>query len=162
MSRVQLFGLFINLIIYLIMILPIFLISFSLSFNKSKKRLLLSLCISITINIILSIILYKFPHNIFSIFTTQKGAINYGIYASKILFMSSSLYSLKFIIPLYLFKNKEIKKVTILLTTKIATLVLLILFGIIFFSFKGLLFALPISDFIYYIVYLFEFLKVLR
>lgn len=162
MNRIQLLGLIINLIIYIIMILPCFIMSFFSKFYKNKKRLLIILLINLIINIVFSIIIYKCSDSIFSIFTNTPGIINYGIYTSKILFMSSSLYSLKIIIPMYLFKNNRIKKVAILLLTKIATTLILSLFGICFFNTKGFLFALPISDFIYYIIYSFELLKILR
>lgn len=155
--KVQINGLILNLIIYILMIIPILIISFRKSNYISKKNLIKSSCLSIIIGIILSIILYIYSKNIFSIFTDVSGIINYSVYASKILFITSSLYTIKYFIPIYFWKNNNPKKATILVTSKIVVNIIFILIGYILFSTKGFLFSFPLCDLIYYIIYIFLF-----
>ncbi len=160
-NQIQIHGLFLNLIIYIIMILPIIFISLKKSIYSSKSSLVFYLILSILLETILSIILYIFSTNIFSFFTSIIGVINYAVYASKILFISSSLYGLKIILPAYIFQKNR-KKTTILVLSKIAVNLIFIFIGYSIFSTKGILYSIPICDIIYYIIYLKFFLNIFR
>lgn len=162
MSKIQISGLFINFIIYLIMIFPIILISLNKNIYQNKNHFILTSIFVLILETILSLILYTFSKNIFSIFSNTSGVVNYAIYASKILFMSSSLYGIKILIPAFLFHNSMKKKSAILVLSKIAVLILFIVLGYNIFNFKGILFALPISDLIFYIIYIVKFLNIIR
>ena len=163
MDRIHLIGLFLNFIIYFLMLIPVFFILFNKSIYENKKKFLSFLCISTLIEIFLSCVLYIFSKNIFSIFTKTTGIINYATYSSKILFISSSLYGIKFLVPYYIWKleNKN-KKTAILVLSKIAVNILFIFIGYILFNTKGILYSFPICDLIYCIIYLKIFLKVIR
>lgn len=160
MNKIQISALTLNFIIYIIMISPILYISLKKSIYTKKKKFIFNLIISTIIEIILSIILYNFSKQIFSIFSNTQGIINYAIYASKIIFISSSLYSLKILLPIYIYKNE--KKSAILFISKIAVNLILIFIGYNFFNTKGILYSLPICDLIYYIIYLLIFLNIIR
>ena len=155
MNKVQIAGLFLNFIIYLIMIFPIIIISLNKKIYETKSKFISYLICSIIIEIFLSISLYVFSREIFSLFTNTSGIVNYAIYASKILFISSSLYGIKFLVPGYIFFNKkERKKSAIFLLSKIADNLIFIFIGYKLFNFKGILFSLPICDLLYYIFYI--------
>lgn len=156
---IKTYGLLANLIIYFIITLPIIVISFNKSNYISKKNLLKSLIITTIIEILLSICLYSFSRNIFSLFIKTSGVINYAVYASKILFITSSLYGIKYLIPIYLLKNSHKKNTTILLISKIVVNIFFILIGYFLFSTKGILFSFPLCDLIYYIIYIYIFAK---
>lgn len=143
------------------MILPITFILFKSSIYKTKEKFTFWLVVSTIIEIVLSILLHKFSKNIFSIFTNTKGIINYAVYSSKILFISSSLYSLKLLLPAYMFK-KDSKKTAILVLSKITVNLVFIFIGYTFFNTKGILYSFPICDIIYYIIYIKVFLNIIR
>lgn len=155
MNNVQIKALFLNLIVYIIMVSPIVIISLNKKNYSTKKNFLSTLIYCTIIEILLSVILYLFSENIFSIFTSTKGIVNFSVYASKILFISSSLFALKIIIPAYL---KQEKKITILVLSKIVINIISCIILYLLFNTKGFLFAFPICDFIFYIIY---FLKVI-
>lgn len=161
MDRIHLIGLFLNFIIYFLMLIPVFFILFNNSIYENKKKFLSFLCISTLIEIFLSCIIYIFPKSIFSIFTKTNGIINYAAYSSRILFISSSLYGIKFLVPYYIWKVKN-KKTAILVLSKIAVNILFIFLGYIWFNTKGILYSFPICDSIYCIIYLKIFLKIIR
>lgn len=159
MNKIQTYALFYNLIIYLIMIFPIFIILLKKDFTNSFKKLV-SCFIYITIlEIFFSLFLYIFAREIFSIFTKTTGIINYAVYASRILFISSSLYGIKFLVPVFLFNISSNKKTTILVLSKIVVHIIFIFTFYKLFSFKGILYSFPICDLIYYIIYLILFFK---
>ncbi len=163
MDTYKIIALSFNLIIYLLMLTPIFLLLFKKTIYKNKKTFISYLCISIFIEIFLSCFFYIFSRDFFSIFTKVSGTINYAVYSFKILFISSSLYGLKFLIPAYLWKNKnEHKKTAILVLSKIAVNILLIFIGYFLFNIKGILYSFPICDLIYYLIYIKLFLNVIR
>lgn len=157
--KIQVLGLILNLIIYVLMIAPIIIVSFNKKIYTTKKILIKSLIILITIEIIFSIFLYLFSRNIFSFFVKTSGIINYAIYASKILFITSSLYPIKYLIPMYFYNKNYTKKTTILFSLKIVVNILFMILGYIIFSNKGFLFSFPICDFIFYIIYIALFIK---
>lgn len=161
MDRIHIIGLFLNFIIYLLMLIPIFFILVNKSLYENKKKFFSFLCICTLIEIFLSCILYIFSRNIFSIFSKTTGIINYAVYASKILFISSSLYGIKFLIPSYIWKAEN-KKTAILVLSKIAVNILFIFLGYILFNNRGILYSFPICDLIYCIIYIKIFLKVIR
>lgn len=163
MNTVKFFGLFLNLIVYIILILPILLIISNKKIYKNKTRFTFIIsCITI-IEIILSLLIHIFSKNIFSIFSKTPGIINYAVYASKIIFITSTLYAIKFLIPAFLYNYKKSilthKKTTILFLSKIVVNLLFIILGFIVFSTKGALYAFPICDFIYYLIYIVIFIR---
>lgn len=161
MDTYKIIALSFNFIIYLFMLTPIFYLLFKKTIYENKKTFISFLCISIFIETFLSCILYVFSHEIFSLFTNVTGTINYSVYCFKILFISSSLYGIKFLIPAYLYKNKH-KKTAILVLSKIAVNILLIFIGYILFDTKGILYSFPICDLIYYLIYIKLFLNIIR
>lgn len=162
MNNIQITGLLLNLIIYILMLIPLIFLCFYKKNYKSKNSFILILLISFIIEIFFSVFLYNFSKNIFSIFTSTKGAINYAVYSSKILFISSSLYGIKILIPAYLLHNNMKKKSAILVLSKIAVSILFIFIGYIFFNFKGILFSIPLCDLLFYAIYIYVFLKIIR
>lgn len=162
MNNVQLLGIFLNLIIYFIIILPIIIISLNKKIYNNKKYFCLTLILSFLIEIILSIIIYVFSKSIFSLFSSIPGIVNYAVYSSKILFITSSLYGLKILIPAYLFNKKMKKKSAILFLLKIAVNMILIFIGYNLFNTKGILYSFPICDLIFYILYITIFLNIIR
>ena len=161
MDTYKIIALSFNFIIYLFMLTPIFYLLFKKAIYENKKTFISFLCISIFIETFLSCILYVFSHEIFSLFTNVTGTINYSVYSFKILFISSSLYGIKFLIPAYLYKN-EYKKTAILVLSKIAVNILLIFIGYFLFDTKGILYSFPICDLIYYLIYIKLFLNIIR
>lgn len=159
MNRIQILGTFLNLIVYLIMIFPVIIISLKKDFYKSKKHFIFALILSSIIEIILSIILYIFSENIFSLFSNTSGVVNYAIYASKILFVSSSLYGFKILIPSYLFHKKFKKKSATLILLKIAVCIILIFAGYHMFNLKGIFYAFPATDLIFCVIYSIIFIR---
>ena len=119
MDKIHLIGLFLNFIIYALMLLPILFILLTKSIYESQKKFISFCCIVTLVEILFSCFLYIFSKEIFSIFTKTTGIINYAVYASKIIFISSSLFGIKYLIPAYLLK-KEHKKTAILVLSKIA------------------------------------------
>lgn len=162
MTEIQLTGLFLNFIIYLIMIFPVIIISLNKKNYENKNHFISIVIFSFIIEIILSFSLYKFSPNIFSFFSNTPGIVNYSVYASKILFISSSLFGIKVLFPIYLIQNNMKKKSAILVLSKIAVLLIFILIGYNLFNFKGFLFAFPVSDLIFYIIYIIVFLNIIR
>lgn len=160
MNTVQIQGLFLNFIIYFVMIFPLILLSFKKSIYKTSKSFILTLIIATSCEIFFSILFHTFSREFFSIFSKTPGVINYAVYASKILFITSSLYSIKVLIPAYLIKNN--KKTAILVFSKIAVNLILIFFGYYLFNNKGILYSFPICDLIFYIIYSIIFLKIIR
>lgn len=154
MNTIQLKALFLNLIIYLITITPLILISLNKKIYSTKKSFFSGLIYCTFLEILISVVFYIFAENIFSIFSNTSGIINYAVYSSRILFISSSLFAIKILIPAYLYNQKQIKKVVILVISKITTTAILAIILFVIFSTKGILFAFPICDFIFYIIYL--------
>lgn len=151
MNTVQLKALFLNLIVYLVMTTPIIIASLNKNNFSTKKKFLSTLIYCTIFEIIFSVILYSFSENIFSLFTTTTGVINFAVYASKILFISSSLFAIKIVVPAYL---KTTKKITILVLSKTVITIISCIILYTLFSTKGFLFAFPICDFIFYTVYI--------
>lgn len=160
MNKIQGFGLLLNLILYIIITLPIRLLSFYKKIYKNPKKFILILIISIIYFASISILLYKFPYSYFELFTNINGIINYGVYAFKILFLSSSFYSIKLLIPKYLslIHNKKIV-ILKLQISKITILILLSIINYLLFNTKGILFTIPLVDFIYSLIYLYLYIK---
>lgn len=159
-NQVQIQGLLLNLIIYTFMLFPIICISFKKCIYN-KNTFLFSIIAATIIEILLSMFVYIFSDKIFSIFTDKIGVINYAVYASKILFISSSLYSLKVLLPSFLFQ-KNAKKTVILVLSKITAHIFLIFICYILFNTKGILYSFPICDFVFYITYTKVFLNIFR
>ncbi len=161
MNNTKFFGLFLNLLIYIIMIIPIIAIIFNKKIYKNKKSLTVCLIFITILEIFFSAIIYCFTKSIFSLLSKTSGIINYAAYTSKIIFISSSLYGIKFLIPAYLFStlpNKR-KKTTILFLSKIVVNIIFIFIGQKLFLTKGALYSISICDFIYYIIYIILFIK---
>lgn len=149
MNEVQIKGLFLNLIIYTVMITPVIVVSLNKKFFTTKKKFLTTLIYCTFLEIALSFIVFLIPEKIFSLFTHKNGIVNFSVYASKIIFISSSLFALKVLIPAYL---NQTKKITIFVLSKIVITVAFCIIFYILFSTKGFLFAFPICDFIFYII----------
>ena len=163
MDNIQITALIFNFIVYLFMITPIFLLQFKKSIYENKKNFISILLISILIEIFLSIDIHIFSYEIFGLFTKTTGIINYAVYCFRILFISSSLFSLKYLIPIYIWKNKnEHKKTAILVLSKITVNILFIFIGYFLFNTKGILYSFPIVDLIYYFIYIKLFLDITR
>ncbi len=159
MNTIQIQALLINLIIYLFMTTPVMAVSLNKKIYTTKKTFISSLFYCTIFEIIFSTILYIFPNAIFSLFTKKTGIINYAIYSSKIIFMSSSLFALKILIPANLYNQNKIKKVATFIFTKIAILIVLIFIFYNLFNTKGILFSFPICDFIFYVIYILEIIR---
>lgn len=159
MNSIQISGLALNLIIYIIILFPIIIISFNKKNYNSKKSFIIVLIYSTIIEIFFSLIIYCFPEKIFSLFTKKNGIINFAVYCSKILFITSCFFSLKILIPSYLFNNNLQKKSVILVLTKITATLLFAYTFYIFFNTKGLLFSFPFCDFIFYIIYILNIIR---
>lgn len=163
MDRIHLIGLSLNLIIYILMLIPVFFVLFNKSIYENKKKFISFLCISTLIEVFLSCFLYIFSKEIFSLFSKTTGIVNYAVYASKILFITSSLYGIKYLIPYYIWKaNFKDKKTAILVLSKIAVNILFIFIGYFLFNTKGILYSFPICDLIYSLIYLKIFLNIIR
>lgn len=161
MNNTKFIGLLLNLILYIITIIPIITLIFNKKIYRNKKSLVAAIVFITIIETLLSIFIYRFSKSIFSIFTKTSGIINYATYTSKLIFIDSSLYGLKFLIPIYLFYSfpEKRKKTTILFLSKIVVNILFIFIGQKLFLTKGALYSLPICDFAYYIIYLILFIK---
>ncbi len=151
-------AIIVNLITYIVLLLPsIIYIVFKKTFSN-KKEVLYTMAILILIQAILSSILYIFSNKIFSLFIKKTGTINMSVFISRIVFLGSSLYPLKIIIPTY-FSNNSNKKTVILITTKITVTIFFSILGYLLFSTVGLLYSFPISDIIYYVILISLFSK---
>lgn len=157
--NIQIYGLISNFILYLILILPIIIITSKKNIYSSTNDLLKAILLSLVIESFLSSIIYVFGKNIFSLFIKTQGIINYAVYASKIIFITSPFYGIKFLIPAYIFQKNKSKKTTILFFSKIVVNIIFIFIGIALFSNKGMLFSIPLCDIIYYIIYITIFIK---
>lgn len=161
-NQIQIYGLGLVFIFYLILNLPSIIICFFKKYFSDRKTFNYVLLSNILVTVFLSLIIYIFSEKLFNLFPVDQGIINYGIYSMKILFITSSLYPIKFLIPAYFFHNKS-KKISITLAiAKIIDTLICMFIGYILFDTKGILFAVPIADAIYYIAYMFLYLKVFR
>ena len=162
MDNIHIYGLIINFILYIIMIFPIMLFLRQKNFI-SLKNFFTNFIIITIIEIVFSLFIYIVPQKIFSLFTSTTGIINYATYCSKILFITSTLYGIKYFIPAYIFYNPKynlnIKKTTIIVLSKIVVNLILGFFGYFLFSTKGFLFSIPLCDLIYFIIYCIIFIK---
>lgn len=161
MSNTKLLGLILNLILYIITIIPIIALIFNKKIYKNKKTLVTYIIFITIIETLLSFFIYCFSKNIFYLFSSTLGIVNYATYASRIIFISSPLYGTKFLIPAYLiytFPQKR-KKTTILFISKIAVTALFIFISQKLFLIKNTLYSFPICDFIYNTIYIILFIK---
>lgn len=161
MSNIEFYGLFLNLILYIIIISPVIFICRKKNIIKSKKIFVRALIISTFIEILFSFFIYNYSKKFFSLFTETTGIINFATHCSKILFICSPLYGFKFLIPRLLKKNNA-KKTVILVITKITANIIFAITGYLLFNFKGILYSVPVCDFVFYIVYLIIFIKYLK
>lgn len=163
MDKIKITALSLNFIVYLFVIAPIFLLLFKKSIYTSKKRFISFFIVSLLIETFLSMYIHIFPYEIFRLLSKSTGIINYSVYSFKILFITSSLFSLKYLIPAYIWNVKnEYKKTAILVLSKIAVNIIFILIGYFLFNTKGILYSFPIVDLIYYIIYIKLFLNIIR
>lgn len=161
-NQIQINGLFINLIIYIILITPSLITCFFKKAFSTRKNFNNILIINIIITIFLSLIFYLFYESILNSLPFDQGVLNYAIYAGKIIFISSSLYPLKYLIPVYFFNNKNKKASILLAFAKIIDTFICMFLGYLLFNTKGILFGIPFADIIYYLSYLYLYLKVFR
>ena len=159
MDKIQIYGLLFNIILYIIITIPIYTLSFFKKAYENKKIFIVTFIFSIIYFVIISILLYYFPYKVFSLFTNTKGVINYSVYAFRILFACSSLFAAKILIPKYIINQTPNKKIATFYYSKIAITFILSIIGYFIFDTKGILFAFPLTDFIYSITYLYLFFK---
>ena len=162
MSQMQIFGLLFNFIVYSLITMPIYVLSHLKKIYHTEKKFMHYLIISIFYCVLISSILYFIPYKIFSLFPASTGTINYSVYAFKILFACSSLFSMKILIPKYIYYKTRNKKIAIFYYSKIAITLILSILGYYIFNAKGILFAFPLTDFVYSIIYLYVFLNIIR
>lgn len=161
-NEIQLKGLCLIFIFYLILIMPSIIICFNKKYFIDRKKFNNILIGNIIYNIILSMCFYLFYEKIFNIFNLDQGIINYAIYSGKIIFMASSLFAVKYLIPGYIYHNKSKKISIIFAIAKIIDTLICMIIGYYLFNQKGILFAIPVADIIYYIAYTYCYLKVFR
>ena len=161
-NEIQLKGLCLIFIFYLILIMPSIIICFNKKYFIDRKKFNNILIGNIIYNIILSMCFYLFYEKIFNIFNLDQGIINYAIYSGKIIFMASSLFAVKYLIPGYIYHTKNKKISIIFAIAKIIDTLICMIIGYYLFSQKGILFAIPVADIIYYIAYTYCYLKVFR
>lgn len=164
MNSTIFFGLILNFILYFFAILPIIIISFNKKLYNKKDGLLFAFSFITILEIFISLGIHFFARSIFSLFSKTPGVVNYAVYASKIIFITGSLYAIKFLVPFFLYNNKNSflthKKTTILFSSKIVVNLVLAILGFLLFSIKGSLYSIPLCDLIYYIIYIILFIKV--
>jgi len=131
-----------------IIIFPaLFLISIKLYKNPNAKKAVLFIMISTIIQFILSGIVYLFINSIFSSFNMEQGAINYSIYAAKILLISSSIVCIPTIVATHFLFLKKFKiSILLFLTRQILILFPIIILFHDLWRLKGILFAVPAAD----------------
>lgn len=161
-NEIQLYGLGFVFIIYLILITPSLIICFNKKHFLDRKKFNNILIGNIIYNIVLSMCFYLFYESLFNTLNVKQGIINYAIYSGKIIFIASSLYAIKFLIPGYLFHNNNKKISIIFAIAKIIDTLICMIIGYYLFNQKGILFAIPFVDIIYYIAYIYCYLKVFR
>ncbi len=163
MNKTIFFGLILNFILYIFCILPIIIIFFKKQIYANKSRFLFIFSLSTILEIFISLIVHFFARNIFSFFAKTPGIVNYAVYASKIIFITASLYSIKFLVPGFLYNYKKSKlthkKTTILFLSKIVVNFIFMIIGFIIFSMKGFLYSIPLCDLIYVFLYVILFIR---
>ena len=138
-NEIQLKGLCLIFIFYLILIMPSIIICFNKKYFIDRKKFNNILIGNIIYNIILSMCFYLFYEKIFNIFNLDQGIINYAIYSGKIIFMASSLFAVKYLIPGYIYHNKNKKISIIFAIAKIIDTLICMIIGYYLFNQKGLL-----------------------
>lgn len=146
-----------NLIIYVIFILPLIISFFSKNIFENKKNVSIAIAISTIIEAFLSFILYKYSYSIFSLFTAKEGIINLSVFISRIIFLDSSLYGIKILLPVFLIKRN--KKTVIFIFLKITVTVVLSIIGYCFLAIPGLLYSFPLCNIIFDIIFIILFKK---
>ena len=150
-------AILINLIIYIAFIIPSIIVLLKADLS-SKKSVVFWISVTVIITSFLSTCLYEFSNNIFSFFSKTTGVINLCVFISRIVFLDSSLFCLKYIIPKYLYSKN--KKTAILFLSKIAANIVFSILGYIFFNSSGLLYSFPICNLIFYIIFVLIFIRI--
>ena len=148
-NEIELKGLGLIFLYYLILIFPSIIICFNKKYFENRKEFNNIIIGNIIYTILLSMCFYLFYVK-----------INYAIYSGKILFIASSLFPIKYLIPGYIFHNKSKKISIIFAIAKIIDTLICMIIGFYLFDQKGILFAVPFSDVIYYIAYMYCYLKI--
>ena len=160
-NEIELKGLGLIFLYYLILIFPSIIICFNKKYFENRKEFNYIIIGNIIYTILLSMCFYLFYEKIFTVFNISQGIINYAIYSGKILFIASSLFPIKYLIPGYIFHNKSKKISIIFAIAKIIDTLICMIIGFYLFDQKGILFAVPFSDVIYYIAYMYCYLKII-
>lgn len=145
-------------LIYIIALLPTYFMIFNKKTYSNKRNFFKINCFVIFLEIIIFSLIYLFPKEIVSLFTSKANIRNYMMYSLKILFIASSTTVIHYSIPIYLFKCKEKKYISISLF-KLLYIPFIIL-AFIIFNTKGAFFVIPICDIIYNIFLLYFYKKV--
>ena len=147
-----------NLIIYAILSIPVFYFIKSIGID-TKRKTRYTLIVSCIAEVFLFTILYMFPEKIFSLFPVKDGVKNAARFISRIIFICSSLNGYSIVIPIYLFKTGNKKRIRILVLSKILTLLLIFFFLFMFFGIETALFSIPCIDFLFDIIFIYLFSK---
>ena len=140
---------------YIIFFIPLIIFLLNRKNYKSKKNIYKISFYSILYGILTSSIFYIVPKKFFSFFTNVNGIINFCSYASKIIFITSSIIGIQIIILLFFYFQKQIKKTAILFLLKTAVLAILILILYNLYHITGFLYAIPISDIVFLLIELY-------
>ena len=135
------------LTIYLIAFLPSYIL-FIVRKAENRRSLINSLCLSSIMEILIFSLLYVYTREAFSIFNAKINIENYAVYAAKILFITSSITPIHYLLPLTLFRNKKKKKAVLLFSLKLFYIPIFIFMNYIF-STQVALFTIPVLDLIY-------------
>lgn len=141
-------------IVQIVYFLPVFLISlyFFIS-TKSNKSLLINSTIAL---ILYAIFLHIFIVPITSFFTNTQGIINFTKYASKIYFICLPLVGVRI---WGIKKEKNIKNCFWFVLTRIIFLLLITLVFKNLFELKGVLYACPLCEMIYTLIFIRKYKK---
>lgn len=156
MKEYQLFSIFLDFCLYIIALIPTWISLFFYKNYLSKKKFLNMNYLTILIEIFIFIIIYSFPNLISSLITQKVNIQNYMMYSFKILFILSSISTIHYTIPIFLYKETKNLKYFLLFILKLLYIpIMLINFYI--FNTKGLLFSVPLCDLFYsfYLIILF-------
>ena len=160
MSKVSFTSFALNILLYTLISIPILIMSQKKGIYKSKKNYILSICLGTILEIILSLIIYNFPYQIFGLFVSTQGIVNYSVFISRIIFSTSSLISLKFLVPSLLIHLH--KKAGNYMMIQIIIMVVFCAIGFLLKKTVGFLFGFPIADLVIFIMNLYTIRKIFK
>lgn len=124
--------------------IPILIVSlYTFLTSKSKKNIIIFSTIFL---IFYSILLRLFIKQIASLFAVSLGVINFVEYSSKIYFICLPLIGFR------IYHLKNTRRIYYILVSRIVLFFILSLLLNYFFNLKGILYAIPLHEFIYFII----------